>query len=202
MSGAGFWNSSPSGGGGSGAAWTQVVDESGSSLANWTSVAGTWAVDAGGYIKQTNAAAAYYALKLSARVTGGAKLVAEAEMRFPTGATAGARAFLGLYSNGTVSGSVDPYAGLQNDATNALYWQRGTAATLAGAFARALDTWYTVRVAIDGPWVTTSIDGVAQRTVNMAGAAGPTLQDAFILATYGGAVHYRNIKAWRLDGPA
>lgn len=180
--------------------WTLVVDEDGTSIANWTNVAGTWAADAGGYIKQTDTTAAYRGLRLTANVYPGAAMIAQADVRFPNTATTGRRAMLGLCGSAAVSGN-EPWAGLQEN-TDASVIQRGNATATTNAMTVNEDQWYTLRVAMFGEIITVYVDGTAVQTLRvLQGSASETSSDKFTLINFTGEVHYKSIKVWRLDGP-
>lgn len=182
--------------------WETVVDLAGTTLTGWTSLGGTWAANAGGYIEQSSTTGAYRGLRLDASVYPGSGLVGQADMRFPTGGSADSRAFLALLGSGDISGH-SPWAGLRTTGSTT-YIQRGDQATYAGpAFTLNRDTWYTVRVEYAWHTVTISVDGTRLHTQRVM---VPTTQESedsrrLSLITYSGGVHYRNIKVWRLAGP-
>lgn len=183
------------------ATWQLVVDESGASIANWTSVAGTWSADAGGYLKQTDTTAAYRGLRLTADVDLGAGLIIQSDVRFPSSATTGRRAMLTV-GDAAVSSTHALWFGLQED-TDALVFQRGDQA--AGTEARTVneDQWYTLRLYTQGFLGSLSVDGTLAKTVMMTPPASQSYTiDKVMLVNYTGEAHFRNIKVWRLSGPA
>lgn len=183
--------------------WTLVVDESGASVANWTSVAGTWSADAGGYIKQTDTTDAYRGLRITASVHPGAAMVAQAEVRFPTSAKTLRRAMLAIGSTAAVGSTTDIWAGVQEGAADGTIIQRGDAGTATDSLAIAEDQWYTVRVSQFANVVTVAVDGTIISTYRATPtiATNPVAASWFMLMDYSGETHFRNIKVWRLDGP-
>lgn len=180
--------------------WVKVVDKPGTSLTDWTVVAGTWAANAGGYIEQTNTAAAYYGLVLNADVYAGAAFAAEAEVRFPAGATA-RRGMIGPATRGVVATTSDPWAGPAINPST-VYVHRGDQEAVNDARTVAADTWYRCRVTLLGSFLTVEVDGVMHSTYRVTSGAGLNVADRLMLVNFTGPAHYRNIKAWRLAGPA
>lgn len=180
--------------------WQQVVNESGASLANWTSVAGTWAADAGGFIKQTNAAAAYYGLRFNTDVDPGGVLVVEAEIRFPSSATTDRRGLLAPASSGSISVTNDPWGGIAENTDN-VFIHRGDQATLVEAFTIDEDVWYKVRVTLAGVVVGIQVNDVWVKSGRLNVSSSQADASKLMLVTLSGEVHFRNIKAWRLIGP-
>lgn len=182
--------------------WELVLDEDGTSIANWTSIAGTWSADAGGYIKQTDTTAAYRMLRYTSRVFPGTAFVMQAEVRFPTAATTSRRALLGPLSAGGVSSTHDPWIGIGEN-SDLIIMQRGDQSLASEALTVNEDQWYTIRVEVLGNYVTLSVDGTRVYSIGVRGnASTEVLAHYASLVNYTGEVHYRNIKAWRLAGPA
>lgn len=181
------------------ATWTQVLDEPGTSLANWTVVSGTWAANAGGYLELTDTSAAYRALRLTAEVHAGAGIVAEAEIRFPTSATTGRRGMIGPSGDGLASATSSPWGGLGEN-SGLVYVQQGDAAAVSEVFTVNEDQWYRVRVSLVGTVVTVEVDGVMVKSHRTA--VDMRASDRLALHCFAGPVHFRNIRAWRLGGPA
>jgi hypothetical protein len=180
--------------------WDLTVDEPGTALANWTAVSGSWS-QTSDHLQQTDATAAYRALRLNAKVPTETALVAEFEARFPAGATAGARALLSLTSDGLLSSTNSPWMGIQNNAASGVYFQRGDQETMSSALAVSTATWYTVRASLSGMWATVTVNGTTTRTVRISIASGMGNADDLMFVTYGGPVHFRNLKVWRLKSP-
>lgn len=183
--------------------WETVLDLPGTTLTGWTSLGGTWAANAGGYIEQTSTTGAYRGLRLDASIFPGSGLVTQADVRFPTGGASDSRAFLSALGLGDISSTHDPWPGLRTTGST-VYYQRGDQATVTGpAITLNRDQWYTLRVEYLFHAVTLSVDGTRLFSNRIM---IPTTQEThayrFSLITYSGGVHYRNIKVWRLAGPA
>lgn len=184
-------------GGASAPPWVLAVDEAGLSLANWTVVAGAWSVDAGGFLKQTTAAAAYYGLRLTNPVSAGAASVAQMDVRFPTG-TVLRRAMFAIGWDGVDDGTL-PWAGLDHQV--GVVFQRGGTAATTDNVAIPDDTWIKLRVVAQGSLFTVYKDGVLVSAARINGQDTPQIAKYFGLVIYGGEVDVRNVKLWRLAEP-
>jgi len=182
--------------------WDLAVDESGTSIANWTSVAGTWAADAGGYIKQTDTTNAYRGLRLTADVVAGPGLVVEAEVRFPSSASTLRRAMFGLSVSGSVSATSDPWVGLQEGTTEGYVFQRGDQDAVILTATINEDTWYTVRVEQVGLLHSLSVDGTYVGAYRITPGQSLVAANRLMLVSYSGEVDFRNVRAWRQIPPS
>lgn len=186
------------GAGGAGIGWTLIVNEAGTALTNWTTVAGTWAVDAGGYIKQT-ATTGYAGLRYNSRVPVGAGLVMQADMAWAGTVTDALRMFVAPASDAVVAASQAAYGGL--DAVNGVAFQRGQAAVEFAGSVPTAGTFYTVRSTLLGGYLTIALNGTPVGTFT-AQPANDTRYDYPMLVAYKGEARFKNIRVWRLDGPA
>lgn len=192
--------------GGAAGMWETLINEPGTSLSAWTANGGTWAVDAGGYIKQTDTTLAYRGLKYNTAIGPAAGIVMQADVRFPSGGATGRRAMLApVTAQGDVSGTSEMWGGLRTGATagaGAVEIQRGDQDTKEVTETVAVDTWYTVRTVVMGDLISVFVGGVYKRAWRIEPAAtSMTLAEIPALINYTGEVHYRNIKLWRLTGP-
>lgn len=181
----GTWNA-PAGGGA--VDWVQNVNESGASIANWTSITGTWSSD--GTIIQQTVVAGWQELDFTALLPLGLPVIAEAEMRFPT-AGQGTGSFIQC---GFVVGSMGLILDKAAQTFEVTDWKvqdfRAPAMTIA------LDTWYKMRVVMVGDWVSVYKAGTLVLTARTGGAANA---DYFRLVGYNSKADYRNIKLWTLS---
>lgn len=180
--------------------WELVVNESGASIANWTSVAGTWSADAGGFLKQTGTGSSYSGLRYTAKTPG--VVAMQAEIRIPSaGQPAGDhRALLAVGWDATLSTFHAPLGGIQTGATDRVWMQRGDQSTVGETYTIADDTWYTVLVLRNGVELSIFVDGVGAMSRFLA-VADLEASEYVGLVSFQGIVHYRNIKAWRLSAP-
>lgn len=192
---------------GEGPSWTQVLDEPGTSLANWTTVSGTWVTNASGYIEQTATAGSYHGLRYTgpgAAIFQGGPLVVEAEIYMDTtGAAALHRAMIAPGARAVLSGE-DPWMGLtRGSAGFGHVMQRGTtAADVIPDAAVTENAWHVVRQTRTGTTIGQSLNGTfaAVGTVSITGPLTTSAHN-LMLISYAGPVRYRNIKAWRFNGP-
>lgn len=97
------------------------------------------------------------------------------------------------------------WAGLREGSTEGYFVSRGDSGNPVTTTATiAEDQWYVVRVSQVGFVTSISVDGtlVATYRSQPAVVTDPVLIDKFMLYALSGQVDYRNIKVWRLDGPA
>lgn len=175
-----------------GASWTQDVNESGASVANWTSVAGSWA-SSGGLIQQATVSASFKTLTYTAQIPFGFPLIAEAEIRFPTsgqGVGSFVHAGFAIGGLGVLLTRGSQQITLQNYATADV---RVISQTLA------LDTWYKLRAVASGNRISVYVDGTLKGTSIVASAI---VADQFSLASYDSKPDFRNVKVWTLSGSA
>lgn len=184
---------------GGGSPWTQVVNENGSSFANWTSGGGTWSSD-GTVIKQTNTGGVWNIAYLTARINTAPGFILEAEVKMVS--TSGDPRTVGLTISCGVNNS-------QFGATGDMRLEGGNRAMMlskAGANIKATNyswsdgTFYTFRIISSGGVISGFINGV------FIGAAGQTpasdAEASFIgLVNYGSEAHWKNIKGWALTLP-
>lgn len=188
-----LWLTPSGGGAGGGISWNKVVNEDGSSFANWTSVAGTWSSD-GTVIKQTNTGtdkAAKYTTQLPT-----AAVVMEADVYIVT-----ANGYAGFFPgfDGTATGGAGQFVRL-NEGANTVELQKGGTGPIAGGWAATINinTWYTLRAVTIGPNISVYLDG----TLIGSGDVANYVPISFIgLWTYNCEAHFRNIHAWVLTLP-
>lgn len=186
--------------GGGGINWELVVDEDGSSIANWTSVSGTWATD-GSVIKQTNNAGASR-LKYNNKVIQ-VPMIMEVEVMFPSaGQSTSANMAGGMLSgwDGAGSGSNCGRLHMNNKTADFIQIERDSVTavnSLAGVWG-ILDTWYTLMI-ISGIFLTIYLDGTIKVTGgNMGGLYNANYIGLFVQDA---TVHFRNFKVWNLTIP-
>lgn len=178
-----------------GGIWSQVVNESGASFANFTSGSGTWSSD-GTVIKQTDTAASSRKAKYNT-MTAHSVIVFQSDIQIKT---AGATRLGGLlvgYDGGT--GTSGLLVRLDEGNNVVEIYTDNAALTLSVAQTIAIDTWYTLRLYVAGNSVSVFVDGTLIGS-SRAGTAGSA---SFIgLFSYQAEVWFRNIKAWTLTLPA
>jgi hypothetical protein len=196
-------------GGGGGVDWNQVINESGASFANFTSLSGTWASD-GTIIQQTqaptgsNATEAYFT---AAQAIGWGSIL-EFEARFPTtgqgaGANIQAKVIMGSTNTGGTTGAIAVV--LETGTTDSVAIEKqGNANLKVWTTAIALDTWHKVRVVNNGVFLSAYLAGTLLGTTNLLGMPGlaGTVQataDYLKFSTYNAIVDWRNIKLWTLS---
>lgn len=189
--GAAVWTET-TGAGAGGSTWTQIVDENGTSFANFTSLSGTWASN-GTIIQQTATGLTIRRCRITARKPL-SHFVASVEIRFPTGGDSVRSAGMLWNWVGTdTTGGV--YVALVDDVTNTYQIGRDAAsAPVNEATTVNLDTWYTILVRSSHNQVDLYIDAS-----HVASASLTTAEDVrhFIgLRAGGGTVDFRNFKVW------
>lgn len=190
-------------------AWELVIDEDGSSFANWSGIAGTWS-SSGGNIQNTDNAAAVKAAYLTTPKVPLAHCVIDFEIQFPTSGQGTAPNYAGIYPGMPNSIVTDQTTiRLQRDATPAnsliLITPNDTAAAKTLSVTIALDTWYAVRVVISGGAVSFYLDGTLVGSIATS-RVPPAASNSDItylgLTTYSAAAFWRNIKVWTPTQPA
>jgi hypothetical protein len=186
-------------------AWTQVIDESGASFANFTGDSGTWA-SASSVIKQTDTAAVMHRAHYNTQVVQ-SHLIFEAEIQIKT------------VSNDKIGGLLIGYDGANGTGSYEVRLNESVAGNAGaiqtensgiGAFTTInttidIDTWYKLRLVFAGDTVSIYLDGVLKGfSRGNSSGAGPTEIDGHYvgLMSYGAETWFRNIKAWTLTLPA
>lgn len=194
------------GGSSSSSGWDLILEDAGTSLTNWTVLSGTWSADAGGYLKQTNATGAYYAISYNTALPIGPGLMVEGEMAHSgNGATSGATGVIrGMFaptSDGTISSSFHhPLGGMDKGAGGQL--QRGNQVAWGAAHALvAAGVWTKYRLYVLGNLYTLYANGVPLQT-RLINNLADVKSDRLMLVTYAGEARFRNIKVYRMAGPA
>jgi hypothetical protein len=189
--------------GAGGASWTQVVNESGASFANWTANDGTWA-STGTIIQQTAApSATEREARYNTKIQFGWPTIVEAEIRAPsagqgTGANIQVKLILG---EDGASGTQGHAAVFEFGTTDQVQWERHGNALIRGINNTLnLDQWYKLRIIVSGPWISYILDGTHLGN-SYASVVQPTA-DYLMLATYNAIADFRNIKVWTLSGGA
>lgn len=187
-----------------GAAFTQSINQSGTSFAAWTAANGTWASN-GTLIQQTATTdadlLAYYSTVVPT-VEG----VFEMEFRLPTAGQAAVNnivgIFLGSNTSTTTTGARQIRISRTGAGTGNLEWViPGTATRRSIAITVNLDTFYKLRVHASGGRATVWIDGTLQGSSMMdLTTYGPV--DYFGLLCRKAVADYRNIKYWTPTLPA
>ena len=189
------WKADPSGGGG-GITWTQVINESGASFANFTSGAGTWSSD-GTVIKNTDTATNRKA-RFNTSIFGGI-LAFEAEIQIRTSGVDRCGGLLLGYDGSTGNNGMLVRI---NEGNNNINVENDSIVGVVN-FSATIDinTWYKLRVNVVGDNVEIYLDGVKKG----AGRAGNFTNTTYIgLYSTNAEVWFKNIKAWTpdLDWPA
>lgn len=185
------------GGGSGGATWTQVVNEDGSSFANFTAATGTWA-SAGGKITQTDAAANWRRAKFNTKLAFGFPWIMEADL-FVVSTAGDTRVGLGI-SDGTNLGGLSVVlrvgTGVVVDRDSV-----GTIRTFTATIAHS--TTYKLRLVMGSGWLSVYLDGTLLGSVPLMASSGwDALADFMTLFSYSASVTIDNVKAWVLSGSA
>lgn len=186
-------------GGGSGGGWTQVIDEDGSSFANFTAIDGTWA-STGTVIQQTDTTDSIRRARHNTKIAS-PLLVAEVEVNFPSSGPAVCSAGLVLGWPGTSVGNY-LYAVLVDDATNTFQiGTDGSTPPVNETVTVARDTWYKVRAVKSGVSVAGYLDGTLIGAIS--GSPDVDVVSHFVgLRVFDGTVQFRNFKVWTPTLPA
>lgn len=183
--------------------WTLVLDDPGTSLTNWTSVDGTWALDT--YIENTDTSGWSY-MEWNGSFSSTTVMI-QAEFYVPTPGTANyPGGYICLARSSETGFSKIRYrpvvANYNNHTTGAGTWAMfisGSNDTVnrhielnngIGAY----DTWTTMSIVSDGGSFYGYIDG---NYIGNVGTADTRPWDTFAIACYGTEIKYRNIKAWQ-----
>ncbi len=195
--GASTAHSHAGGGGGGGGGWTQGINESGASFANFTAAGGTWASN-GTEITQTDAGGAFRRAKHNTKQPIGAGLVYEADLQIVSGG--GGNEIAGLVVG--FDGSNGNGLAVRLDVAADELKVELDSVTALRTFPQALNAgqWYTVRIVTAGHWISVYLNGVLQGST-LQGTAGTQSADFVGLVSYGASVKFRNIKAWTVTLP-
>ena len=185
--------------------WNLDVNQSGASFAAWaanTSDGGAWSSN-GTEIIQTNTGAAPRRARLSAQTPLGWPTIIQCDgqvvsssggvNRFGIGITDGTSGGLGFITR-IDTGADSVGTELDSQVNLSLY-----SMTLAET------TWYTLRMVINGLWISVYVDGTfkGNAIMSVGGTAAPknsVIDTNFLtLLTYGASVKFRNIKVWSLS---
>ena len=182
-------------GGSGGVGWTQDISESGASFANFTAVTGTWSSN-GTEIIQTDTAASFRVARHNTKAPLGYGVVAEVEMWFHAAGQGGgglnyASLLIGTDGTSGIAVILDRATGNMRFQNWGVTNYRDIATTVAA------DTWYLVRVVVDGQRVTAYKAGTLIGTANIT--AIPTNNDYVGLGSYASTVKFRNFKTWTLS---
>lgn len=177
-----------------GISWTQVVDESGSSFANFTAAAGTWASD-GTWIKQTDTANSHRRAKYNTKVLNSG-IVFECNIQ-PRSTGTDKLGGLVVGFDGTNGSGIRVHIkcgqsvwAVQEDGVSEI------ATFTAGA---TVNTTYNMRIVVFGGAVTVYQDGSIIGSARVA----KSVSASFIgLASYGAEYWWKDIKAWVLSLPS
>lgn len=192
LNGKGQWEPVSASGGG----WTQVVNEDGTSFANFSGSAGTWSSD-GTVIKQTNTSASEKRASYSNLIVTSI-LIYEAEVQLrSSGSTRQGGILIGYDGSGTGGMAVV----LDEGANTIGVVTDGVAAQMTLSATVAVNTWYKIRLVYAGGHASIYLDGT------LVGSGGYISQQSYNasrigLWAYQAEVWFRNIKAWNLSVPA
>jgi hypothetical protein len=188
--------------------WNQVINESGSSLANWTSRnGGTWTTD-GTIIRQADISANERMLQYNTSVAWGGAAVIEMEVKMNT-TTPGNPHFAGFYMGDTSAANNNmPGWKISNASTNKTWdtvWRSDRGVTddsLAITAITSADTvWTKYRVCNFGEYASFFINGVLSGSL-FSPQSGASRDCGYLrLLTYNLDCFFRNIKMWILTYP-
>lgn len=181
-------------GAGGSSAWAQIVDEDGSSFANYTSIAGTWA-SAGGVIQQTDGSGGNKFARLTAKLPTPI-MVVQAETRWPSaGQTAGDN-YSGLILGSNTAFSNNPLAVyMKQAAVSQLFIDRlGVGNVLTATVTLAEDIWYTLQCVVASFSVAVYLDGVLINVAHTGQASQESAYVGYIVAN--AKVDFRNTEIW------
>lgn len=189
------------GGGGSGASWTEGINESGASFANFTANSGTWASN-GTEITQTDTAASTRRARHNTLVPMGFGVIVETEAFFVTTGTGNIRAglligdpadagHLWVYLERLASGAGNQQVAVERESV--VQVRTYTGLTINDS------TWYKLRVVFTGVTISTYFAGTLLGTTMMT----PREDEIYPqLGSYAASVKFRNFKVWTLSGGA
>ena len=178
--------------------WSQVINEPGTSFANFTGGSGTWSSD-GIVIKQTNNSGGPYRARYNTNLPI-AYCVYEAEIQIKTSGAGDRAAGLIIGFDGTNGSGLWARLHLNNDR---LEIERDSATAIAQFSLAAvnIDTWYKVRLVTTGALVNCYVDSVLVGSAGNMPAASGTAHYLGI-SSRDCEAWFRNIKAWVPTLPA
>ena len=174
-----------------GFSWTQVVDEPGDALTNWTVASGTWN-SSGSYIECTANGFLRYNTAFETAIS-----IIEAETMIVTN-TGDRYAEFCLAASASTAKTAQQTARIQR-VSSTWNWHvelGGQTAVTNGSFSGAEDTWYKMRQVFIGNRAIFYIDDTRYATYDVAHNIS---MDRIGLSVVGATIRYRNIKAWTAD---
>lgn len=193
-----------------GTVWTQVINELGTSLANWTQSSGSWSVASSAFHIDTGAATKRD-LRWTAKIAQSALIFqADIKMESTGGFTGGS--LVGLSFNTTGAPSLGCLISMRcignlNPASTGVIYNEQPAGVNGGPTALTnlfnLDQFYTLRIVAIGSVMDVYIDGIYKTTVmRVPWTSGTTFEHCFVtlLATNCRA-DFKNIKMYTLTLP-
>lgn len=201
-SASGLWKPGTVGGGGGGGGWALVLDENGSSLANWQEHLGDWTTD--GVQITSPLAPTNQRLRYTTKTPHGGGLVYEAEFFFPTagqgtGVDVGAGLVVGTDASMNPGGLAVQF--FPNRALTVQVERSEQLAIVSFAAAVPFDAWNKLRILTGGVYTSVYANGVLIGT-GRTDASGLGDLTYLGLRSYNSLVHFRNIKAWTPVLPA
>lgn len=184
-------------GGSGGVDWTLDIDEDGSSFANWTAGSGTWSSN-GTEIIQTDTAGAFRHARHNTKPILGLPFIVEVDMWFHAAGQGGGGLNYAALQAAFDGANVGSQAILLDRANGLLRFQ-AFGATDVRTIATTInaDTWYTIRMYVNGQHVTAYKDGVLMGTTDITGSLAN--RDYVGLGSYASTVKFRNFKMWTLS---
>lgn len=179
---------------------TLALDENGSSFANFTGTAGTWA-STGTIIQQTNTAATTsQRARYNNKLPIGGHFVYQADIRMPSSGQVSGTNMAGItaYNDGA-SNPGNGMAVLLREGAGVDIEHDATGLTRTLTATINLDTWYTLRAVSAGAQVTVYLDGTILGTTVLTMSS--TTRDFIGFRTYNAIADYRNIKLWHIALP-
>lgn len=174
---------------------TLALNEDGSSFANFTGTAGTWA-STGSIIQQTNTAATTsQRARYNTKLPIGGHFVYQADIRLPSaGQVAGVNVAGITAFNDGASNPANGMAVLLKEGSGVDIEHDATGLTRTLTATIATDVWYTLRAVSAGAQVTVYLDGAILGTTVLTMSA--TTRDFIGFRTYNAIADFRNIKLW------
>ncbi len=190
--------------------WDLTVNEDGSSLSNWTQVAGSWSVASSAFTV-TGTALGYRTARMTSRLSQSA-IVFEADVKMLStgGFAADNRVGLVFNMNSSITNGslvcLRSTGALNPASTGTIYNEQPTGVTAGPSgltFLFNLDTYYNLRVVAIGPVMDIYVDGVYKYTVHHKVDTGtPSVEYAYVgLFTYNASGSFKNIKMYRAALP-
>jgi hypothetical protein len=174
------------GGGGGGGSWTQVINQDGSSLTDWTVLSGTWAVVSA--VIECQTAGAGQDIYLTTPTFDSSDWLFECELQINNLA-----GYVGpgacIRSGSDVTGSLE----INLHSNTVIAVSHGVAAASDIPAPMVADTWTVLRIRYVGASATVWLDGACMGAVTMTDVP---VGNQLMLRSYGTTSKWRNVKVW------